>query len=186
LHKLSFFTYVDATLVVTDIKGLPLDFIYDEYLTLITASVIFSTLLSVFVYIQSFLPGALLAEGGVSGNIIYDFFIGRELNPRIGSFDIKEFCELRPGLIGWMVINLGMAAKQLQSGSLSLSMILINVFQGFYVWDAVHAEKSILSTMDITTDGFGFMLAFGDLAWVPFIYSLQARYLVDYGNNNIS
>ena len=32
--------------------------------------------------------------------------------------------------------------------------------------------------MDITTDGFGFMLAFGDLAWVPFTYSLQARLLV--------
>ena len=31
--------------------------------------------------------------------------------------------------------------------------------------------------MDITTDGFGFMLAVGDLAWVPFAYSLQARYL---------
>ena len=34
--------------------------------------------------------------------------------------------------------------------------------------------------MDITTDGFGFMLVFGDLAWVPFTYSLQARYLVDH------
>lgn len=32
--------------------------------------------------------------------------------------------------------------------------------------------------MDITTDGFGFMLVFGDLAWVPFVYSLQSRYLV--------
>lgn len=32
--------------------------------------------------------------------------------------------------------------------------------------------------MDIITDGFGFMLSVGDLAWVPFIYSLQARYLV--------
>lgn len=32
--------------------------------------------------------------------------------------------------------------------------------------------------MDITTDGFGYMLSFGDLAWVPFVYSLQARYLV--------
>jgi hypothetical protein len=32
--------------------------------------------------------------------------------------------------------------------------------------------------MDITTDGFGFMLSVGDLAWVPFIYCLQARYLV--------
>ncbi len=31
--------------------------------------------------------------------------------------------------------------------------------------------------MDITTDGFGFMLAVGDLLWVPFVYSLQARYL---------
>eukprot|EP00660_Eupelagonema_oceanica_P001209 gene1209-22449_t len=34
--------------------------------------------------------------------------------------------------------------------------------------------------MDITTDGFGYMLAFGDLAWVPFTYGLQARYLVDH------
>jgi delta14-sterol reductase len=32
--------------------------------------------------------------------------------------------------------------------------------------------------MDITTDGFGFMLSFGDLVWVPFLYSLQARYLM--------
>lgn len=31
--------------------------------------------------------------------------------------------------------------------------------------------------MDITTDGFGFMLAFGDLVFVPFTYGLQARYL---------
>ena len=34
--------------------------------------------------------------------------------------------------------------------------------------------------MDITTDGFGFMLVFGDLVWVPFIYSMQCRYLVDH------
>lgn len=31
--------------------------------------------------------------------------------------------------------------------------------------------------MDITTDGFGYMLSFGDLVWVPFVYGLQARYL---------
>jgi delta14-sterol reductase len=34
--------------------------------------------------------------------------------------------------------------------------------------------------MDITTDGFGWMLAFGDLAWVPFTYSTQSRFLVDH------
>ena len=58
-------------------------------------------------------------------------------------------------------------------------MVLINIFQGLYVWDGLMNEQAILTTMDITTDGFGFMLAFGDLAWVPFTYSLQARYLVE-------
>lgn len=32
--------------------------------------------------------------------------------------------------------------------------------------------------MDIVHDGFGFMLVFGDLAWVPFTYGLQAAFLV--------
>lgn len=32
--------------------------------------------------------------------------------------------------------------------------------------------------MDLMHDGFGFMLAFGDLVWVPFTYTLQAYYLV--------
>lgn len=38
------------------------------------------------------------------GYIIYDFFMGRELNPCIKNFDIKFFCEMRPGLIGWVSI----------------------------------------------------------------------------------
>lgn len=37
-----------------------------------------------------------------SGNVVYDFFKGRELNPRIKDFDLKFFCEMRPGLIGWV------------------------------------------------------------------------------------
>jgi protein-S-isoprenylcysteine O-methyltransferase Ste14 len=59
-------------------------------------------------------------------------------------------------------------------------MILVCVFQSWYILDALWFEEAILTTMDIVHDGFGFMLAFGDLAWVPFTYSLQARYLVDY------
>lgn len=52
-------------------------------------------------------------------------------------------------------------------------------FHLIYVIDALWYEPAILTTMDITTDGFGFMLAFGDIAWVPFTYCLQARYLAD-------
>ena len=45
-------------------------------------------------------------------------------------------------------------------------MILVCAFQGAYVIDTLWNEPAILTTMDITTDGFGFMLAFGDLVWV--------------------
>lgn len=54
---------------------------------------------------------------------------------------------------------------------------MVVVAQSLYTFDALYMEPAILTTMDITTDGFGFMLSFGDLVWVPFIYSLQARYL---------
>ena len=44
-----------------------------------------------------------------------------------------------------------------------------------YVADALWNEAAILTTMDITTDGFGFMLAFGDLAWVPVRGALRSQ-----------
>ena len=51
------------------------------------------------------------------------------------------------------------------------------ISQSVYVVDAIYMESAILTTIDITTDGFGFMLAFGDVVWLPFTYSLQAKYL---------
>lgn len=59
-------------------------------------------------------------------------------------------------------------------------MILVNVFQFWYIIDALYNEAAILTTMDVTSDGFGYMLSVGDLVWVPFTYSLQARYLAMY------
>lgn len=107
--------------------------------------------------------------------------IGRELNPRIGKFDIKFFTELRPGLILWVCFNVCFGICQwVELGRVTYSMVLVILFQGWYVLDALINESSVLTTMDITTDGFGFMLAFGNLCWVPIMYSLQARYLVDY------
>ena len=41
-------------------------------------------------------------------------------------------------------------------------------------------QPAILTTMDIVHDGFGLMLVFGDLVWVPFLYSLQARYALEH------
>ncbi|NXG67368.1 LBR protein, partial [Hemiprocne comata] len=159
-----------------------LHYLYDHFVQFAVSAAVFSLGLSIYLYIRSLkAPEEELAPGGNSGYFVYDFFTGHELNPRIGSFDLKYFCELRPGLIGWVVINLAMllAEMKIHNQSMpSLSMILVNSFQLLYVLDALWNEEAILTTMDITHDGFGFMLAFGDLVWVPFVYSLQAFYLV--------
>ena len=167
-------------------------FIWNNYPQIITANLGIAFFLACFVYVRSFSvkPGnperRELAAGGHSGNLIYDWFIGRELNPRValpffGEIDIKEFCELRPGMLGWVLLNFAFVAHQYKLyGYVSDSMILITIFQTLYVFDAFWMEPAILTTMDITTDGFGFMLAFGDLVWLPFVYSWQARYLAVY------
>jgi len=184
---------VTVVLVIAGIKTetLNLGWVHANFLALLTAGVGFAFLFSFALYFGSFASGSgdegeskkLLAKGGNTGNSLYDFFIGRELNPRIGrAFDLKVFCELTPGLIGWVLLDLGFAHEQFRRlGNVSPAMILVCLFQGLYVVDALWFEPAILTTMDVTTDGFGFMLAFGDLVWVPFTYSLQARYVLERG-----
>ncbi|KAM3861239.1 delta(14)-sterol reductase LBR [Diretmus argenteus] len=178
---------VSAVAVVAAVhQGVDLTYIHSHFLQLAVASVLVSFLLSVYLYIRSrYAPVDQLALGGNSGSVVYDFFKGRELNPRIKNFDLKFFCEMRPGLIGWCVINFAMALAEMQRQGLeapSHAMILVNLFQLLYVVDGLWNEEAILTTMDLMHDGFGFMLAFGDLVWVPFTYTLQAYYLVSHPN----
>lgn len=161
-----------------------LEFVYDHLLELANVTVVSSFVLAIYVYIGSFFfhrQEPVLAIGGNSGNPIFDWYIGRELNPRIGSFDIKTFCEMRPGLLLWCIVNLAMAHHQYwKFGSVSDSMILVCLFQIYYVVEGTFYESGLLGMIDITTDGFGFMLAFGDLTFVPFTYTMQSRYLADH------
>lgn len=178
-----------SRLYMADNYFLPeLQFLHDNQLKLMLVTCIFSFVLAVFVYVCSFIPlsrpnGAgtkerILSINGNTGIVVYDWFIGRELNPRIGAWDIKLFCELRPGMLLWFVINLACVHSQYHRfGTVTDSLALVVFLQAFYVFDGVLNEEGCLSMMDITTDGFGFMLCFGDLAWLPWSYSLQARYL---------
>jgi delta14-sterol reductase len=94
---------------------------------------------------------------------------------------LSMYSELRPGLILWMILDICMVFKQYSLiGRVTDSMYLVLIFQSIYVFDAVYNEAGILTQMDITSDGFGFMLAVGDLTWVTFTYGLQTRYLALY------
>ena len=79
----------------------------------------------------------------IAGNVLYDFFIGRELNPRLGPLDLKFFCELRPGLIGWVILDLSFVMKAYESGGVvPPALALVTVFHTWYVADALWFEVS--------------------------------------------
>ena len=76
------------------------------------------------------------------------WYIGRELNPSIGSFELKSFNELRPGLILWFIIDIAMACEQAvrRGGTLASvtdSMWLVLFFQTLYVADGLYNEVII-------------------------------------------
>ncbi|XP_054550949.1 delta(14)-sterol reductase LBR isoform X2 [Talpa occidentalis] len=120
-----------------------LNYVYRHFLQLAFAATVFAVVLSVYLYTRALKARRDELSPASSGNAIYDFFIGRELNPRIGNFDLKYFCELRPGLIGWVVINLVMLLTEMKVYNRavpSLAMILVNSFQLVYVVDALWNE----------------------------------------------
>ncbi len=159
---------------------LSLAFIHDHFGALISVITIFVAAFSVFLYVY----GKRHGQYRGTNNLVHDFFMGSGHNPRIpagGLFDLKFFCEARPGLILWMLADASFAYVQYREhGFVSVSMILVCVFQWVYVIDYYVNEPAILTTMDIKHENFGFMLAFGDLVWVPMTYSLQAYYLIDH------
>ncbi|KAG0175780.1 hypothetical protein DFQ29_007041 [Apophysomyces sp. BC1021] len=160
---------------------LPL-WVHANFAHLAAASVVASFVISLGAYIASFVgKQRLLTLQGNTGNPAHDFAVGRELNPRLGQFDFKFFTALRPGLVGWLFLDVCMAAKQwVTLGHLTNSMILVLVFQAWYIVDTLWHEESIIRTREITLDGFGFLHIFSNLCWTPMMSSLQARYLADF------
>lgn len=151
----------------------------DKGLELLSTTFIFSVLVSSMLYIagrksrersSSFKPH-------VSGNILDDWWLGVQLNPRFMGIDLKFFC-VRAGMMGWLFINLSLLAKLYQSGNLNASVILYQLFCGLYVIDYFYHEEFMTSTWDIIAERLGFMLVFGDLVFIPFTFTIQGWWLL--------
>ena len=135
-------------------------------------------LLAIFSYYKAHNFPTHIEDNKQSNSIIYDFVMGIEFNPRIWNIDFKLFFNGRPGIIAWTMINYSFAFLQYEKfGSISNSMILVNILQTLYVIDFFWNENWYLKTVDIAHDHFGWYLAWGDCVWLPFFYTLQSTYL---------
>ncbi|KAB8073313.1 ergosterol biosynthesis ERG4/ERG24 [Aspergillus leporis] len=136
-------------------------------------------LLSLLAYLKAYLMPTHPEDRKFSGCALYDFYMGIELNPRIGdNFDLKLYTNGRPGLIAWTLVDLSNIAYHYQiHHHSSPSLILVTILHGIYVLDFFINEAWYLRTIDIAHDHYGFYLAWGCLTWVPSMYTLQTQFL---------
>lgn len=108
-----------------------------------------------------------------------DLWFGNELNPTWLGVDLKMFM-YQPSLLGvyLIVVSFGYAQYE-RHGVITPQMWCFFGFWFVYLFTHYVKEEFMLSTWDVTTENFGFMLVWGDLVYVPFWYPLPAFWIVD-------
>ncbi|KAJ5097016.1 hypothetical protein N7456_007737 [Penicillium angulare] len=154
-------------------------FIPRNWSDLIAAGNLAGLLISTLAFVKAYIFPSHANDRKFSGCSIYDFYMGIELNPRIGkNFDFKLFSNGRPGMIAWTLINFSNMAYQYQIQQyVEPSLILVSILQTLYVVDFFINESWYLRTIDIAHDHYGFYLAWGCFCFLPTTYTIQGQYL---------
>lgn len=161
----------------------PATILYDHLAGLLGALNIFSLFFCLFLLIK----GRLFPSGpdsGSSGNLIFDYYWGTELYPRLFNWDVKVFTNCRFGLMSWPLLLWSYAAKQQQLyGEISDSMLVAVALQWIYVSKFFIWESGYLRSLDIMHDRAGYYICWGCLLWVPGMYTTSTFYLVNHPNH---
>ena len=150
--------------------------IADRFGKMMILAMVFSDIVSVLVYIVGVSTGK---STRMSGNLVYDFFMGSWLNPRIGSLDLKMFAEIRVSWMTLFFLTLSAAVKQYYTiGYVSGGMCVILLAHFLYSNACMKGEECVPTTWDIFYEKWGWMLVYWNLAGVPFVYCFQAYYIL--------
>jgi delta24(24(1))-sterol reductase len=152
-----------------------IEYLVENYGEVLIASMIIGDLTSVYWYVY----GVLLNKEARTGNIIYDFFMGTILYPRIGIVDIKMIAEVRWSWMTLMLLTLSSAVAQFKrTGYISPQMFHMLTAHWLYSNATVKGEHYIPCTWDMFHENFGWMLNFWNICGVPFQYCFQSMYIL--------
>ena len=123
----------------------------------------------------------LIHQRKLSGNAIYDWFIGGELEPK--NWFLGHQIVLRTqtrSMLLLFLINFAASSSTIphpggKSGWLQCGWL--TPCKHFTSLKVSFNEEGCLTMMDIATDGLGFMLAFGDLVWLSVVVPITGSLL---------
>ncbi|KAJ7472245.1 ergosterol biosynthesis ERG4/ERG24 [Mycena galericulata] len=114
----------------------------------------------------------------MSGNFIYDVFMGAILNPRIGSIDLKMWAEVRiPWVIVFFIAVSGGCKQYEELGYVTPNSAFMILATWLYLNACGKGEECIPQTWDMYHEKWGFMVIFWNFAGVPFSYVYSIVYM---------
>jgi len=126
-------------------------------------------------------------DNGTSGKgVIFDYYWGMELYPRIFGVDVKRFVNCRFSMTFWMLAGIGYLAADLQQNgnegnweSIKPGLFFTALSQFIYLVKFFKWEIGYMRSIDIIVDRAGFYETWGCLVWVPSVYTLHTRSIVN-------
>ncbi|EFN80571.1 Lamin-B receptor [Harpegnathos saltator] len=181
--------FVSATLAVVLFglcvyKNVPIsDYILENSLQLAISGWLIGTILALGLYVKA--ERASIANLNIyasTNSKIYNFWQGKEINPRIGILDVKLLL-IRASLIGTLIMNIAIATKAignvrtLNIEQLDVSTLLVISLQLFYILDGLIYEATIFTSFAVMYEGTGYMTCVSHLLY-PFLPTLTTKFML--------
>ncbi|KAJ4306276.1 C-24(28) sterol reductase [Collariella sp. IMI 366227] len=175
----SFYTTITLVAALHFSGVFPLYTILDEFGPLLSVSILSGYIVSVVAYISTLVRGK---QHRMTGNHVYDFFMGAELNPRMfGVLDFKMFFEVRiPWYILFLLSSAAAARQWDRYGYVSGEVGFLVLAHFLYANATSKGEELIVTTWDMYYEKWGFMLIFWNLSGVPLSYCHCTLYLANH------
>ncbi|KAF8916062.1 ergosterol biosynthesis ERG4/ERG24 [Mucidula mucida] len=152
--------------------------IIDNYGHLMSVAMIWGFAVSFGMYFIAVATGTQLR---MSGNFLYDVFMGASLNPRIGSIDLKMWAEVRiPWVIVFFLAVSGGCKQYEELGYVTPNMAFMILATWLYLNACGKGEECIPQTWDMYHEKWGFMVIFWNFAGVPFSYVYSVVYMASH------
>ena len=150
----------------------PLSIFYDQIMPMVGTLNLVALIFCVYLYIKGCTHPST-ADVTFSGEgVIFDYFCGIELYPRILGVDVKKIVNCRFSMTFWMNFGLScVAASYKMHGEYDWGLcwcagLTFCYLVKFFLW-----EIGYMRSIDIILDNAGFYETWGCLVWVPCMYT---------------
>ena len=122
-------------------------------------------------------------NGTSNKGIIYDFYSGMWLHPRLFNIDLKLFINSRFSMTLWFLHCISTLVVVYRNPVVDWGVVGCALSQLLYLSGFFSQEPHYVHTIDIIEDRAGFYETWGCIVWVPAVYTLHTRIGLIYGSN---